>query len=71
MFQKMKIIAGLRSNVSGFKQADGKVHTLAVEIERAAKAKDMPLLIKHQSTLLSACMACHTSYRKQVINLLN
>ncbi len=70
MGQRMKILASLRLEMSDFKKADEKVHALAVEIEQAAKAKDMPLLIKRQSQMLSACMACHTSYRSRVIDIL-
>jgi len=70
MFQKMKVIAALGAEMPAFKQADGKVHSLAVEIEQAAKAKDLPLLIQGQSGLLSACMACHTAYRVRVQNML-
>jgi len=69
MFQRMKIMGGLRSHMSDFKKADGKVHALAVAIEDAAKSKDLPLLIKRQSGMLSACMRCHSVYRKQVIEI--
>lgn len=69
--QKVKIMAGLRSEMSAFKQADGKVHSLAVEIKQAAEAKDMPLLIQRQSGMLSACMACHTVYRNKIKHILN
>jgi len=53
MLQRMKIMAGLRTEMSAFKQADGKVHSLALEIKQAAEAKDMPLLIQRQSGMLS------------------
>jgi len=68
--QRMKIMASLRTEMSDFKKADAKVHALSIEIEQAAKAKDMPLLIKRQSQMLSACMACHTSYRSKIVNIL-
>jgi len=71
MFQRMKIMAGLRSEMSAFKQADGKVHSLAVDIKQAAEANDMLLLIQRQSAMLSACMACHTGYRSKVKHILN
>lgn len=70
MGQRMKIMASLRMEMSDFKKADGKVHALAVEIENAAKEKDIHLLIKRQSEMLSACMACHTTYRNRVIDTL-
>jgi len=70
MGQRLKIMASLRMEMSDFKKADEKVHDLAIEIEQAAKAKDMPLLIKRQSQMLSACMACHTAYRSRVIDIL-
>ena len=69
--QKVKIMAGLRSEMSAFKQADSKVHSLAVDIQQAAEANDMPLLIQRQSAMLSACMACHTGYRSKIKNILN
>jgi len=68
--QRMKLAGELGSEMKNFKKADGVVHGLAIKLEAAAKAKDMPLLIQHQSQMLSACMACHTSYRSRVVNLL-
>jgi len=70
MGQRMKLMTSLGTDMAKFKKADGKVHDLAITTEKAAKANDMPLLIKSQSELLSACMACHTSYRSRVVNLL-
>ncbi len=67
---KMKLMANLRTDMSKFKEADDKVHTLAVETEAAAKAKNMKVLIAKQSQMLSACMACHTSYRSRIIEIL-
>jgi len=69
--QKVKIMAGLRSEMSAFKQADGKVHSLAVDIKQAAEANDMPMLIQRQSAMLSACMACHTGYLNKIKKILN
>lgn len=70
MGQRMKLMGSLGMEMRDFKKADGKVHALAIEAEKAAKAKDMPRLIEHQSQMLSACMACHTSYRSRVIDIL-
>jgi len=70
MAQRKKLMGSLGAEMKAFKRADGVVHGLAVKIEAAAKANDMPLLIQHQSQMLSACMACHTSYRSRVVNLL-
>lgn len=70
MVQRMKLMSSLGTEMKSFKKADGVVHGLAIKLEAAAKARDMPLLIKHQSQMLSACMACHTSYRSRVVNLL-
>jgi mono/diheme cytochrome c family protein/cytochrome c556 len=68
--QRMKIMASLGTEMPKFKEADGKVHALAIKIEEAAKARDMPLLIQRQSQMLSACMACHETYRGRVVDLL-
>lgn len=68
--QRMKILRELGSEMPEFKSADDKVHELAIKIEEAAKAKDVPLLIQHQSQMLSACMGCHTSYRSKIVDLL-
>ncbi|WP_081881150.1 c-type cytochrome [Ghiorsea bivora] len=68
---KMKLMAGLRTEMKAFKKADGKVHHLALDIEKAAKAKDMKALIAKQSQMLSACMACHRSFRSRVISILH
>jgi cytochrome c556 len=69
MMQRMKIMASLRTEMPKFKEADGKVHALAIKIEEAAKARDMPQLIQRHSRMLSACMACHMPYRGKVISL--
>ncbi len=70
MGTKMKLMASLRTEMKDFKKADGKVHHLALDIEKAAQAKDMKALIAKQSQMLSACMACHTSYRSRIIEIL-
>ncbi|MDT8376115.1 MAG: hypothetical protein RQ867_05160 [Mariprofundaceae bacterium] len=70
MGQRMKIMASLGTDMAAFKKADGAVHDLAVRVKEAAGTADMPLLIQHQSQLLSACMACHTTYRSRVAALL-
>jgi cytochrome c556 len=70
MGQRMKILGTLGTEMPEFKKADGKVHELAIKIEEAAMAKDMPMLIQHQSRMLTACMACHTTYRSRVIKAL-
>jgi len=67
MWQRMKIMGTLGTEMPDFKKEDDKVHALAIKIEEAAKAKDMPLLIQRQSQMLSACMGCHTTYRSRVI----
>ncbi len=67
---KMKLMGSLRSEMKGFKAKDEKVHHLALDIEKAAKANDMKTVIAKQSQMLSACMACHTSYRSRVIDIL-
>ena len=67
---KMKLMASLRTDMPKFKEADDKVHNLALELEAAAKAKDVKTLIAKQSQMLSACMACHTSYRSRIIETL-
>ncbi len=67
---KMKLMANLRSEMKGFKAMDDKVHHLALDIEKAAKANDMKTVIAKQSQMLSACMACHTSYRSRIIDIL-
>ena len=67
---KMRLMASLRTDMPKFKEADDKVHNLALELEAAAKAKDVKTLIAKQSQMLSACMACHTSYRSRIIEIL-
>jgi len=68
--QRIKIMAVLRTDMAEFKEADGRVHDLAIQVEKAAKAKDMPSLIKYQSEMFNACMACHTNHRSRVAGLL-
>ncbi|MDQ6978164.1 MAG: c-type cytochrome [Ghiorsea sp.] len=68
---KMKLMGSLRTDMKEFKKADHKVHVLATEVEKAAKATDMKTLIAKQSQMLSACMACHASFRSRVIKILH
>jgi mono/diheme cytochrome c family protein len=68
---KMKLMGSLRTEMKAFKKADSKVHHLALDIEKAAKAKDMKTVIAKQSQMLSACMACHSSFRSRVISILH
>ena len=70
MATKKKLKASLGKEMKMFKQADMKVHHLALDIEKAAQAKDMKTMIAKQSQMLSACMACHTSFRSRVIDIL-
>jgi len=70
MMEKMKIMSGMGTEMSSFKKEDEKVHQLAIWVEKAAIAQDMPNLIKHQSNMLSACMGCHTLYRDKVMSIL-
>jgi len=68
MRQRMALMAALGTEMPKFKQADDAVHQLALEMTKAAKAKDMPQLIQHQSQLMRGCMACHTGYRQKLMN---
>jgi cytochrome c556 len=68
--QRMKIVKALGTEMPAFKKADGKVHDLAIEMEKAAQGGDMGLLIQHQSEMLGACMGCHTSYRAKVLQIM-
>jgi len=70
MGQRMKIVAALGTEMPAFKKADGKVHDLATRMEKAAQGKQMDQLIQQQSEMLGACMACHTSYRKKIVQQL-
>ena len=70
MATKMKLKASMGKEMKTFKQMDMKVHHLALDIYKAAEAKDMKALVAKQSQMLSACMACHTSYRSRVIDIL-
>ncbi|MBL1351929.1 MAG: cytochrome c [Zetaproteobacteria bacterium] len=70
MWQKMKIMGSLRTEVPDFKKTDEKVHQLALNIEKEAKAKNMNGLIQQQSNMLSACMSCHSTYRQRIIKIL-
>jgi len=70
MSQRMKVMSTLAMDMPNFKKADGKVHKLALQIEKSAKAKDMKMLIQQQSQMLKACMACHTTYRRKLIDVL-
>lgn len=67
---RMKLMRSMGTGMRHFKKADGVVHDLAIEVEKSAKQKDMPALIKAQSKLLPACMACHTTHRRNIIKIL-
>ena len=70
MAQKKKLKQALGEKMKGFKQADMKVHALAMSIKKAAKAKDMQTLIQRHSQMLGACMSCHSTYRSKALQIL-
>lgn len=69
MGQRLKIMAALKAEMPNFKEADERLHRLAVAVEEAARAGDMERMIRHQSQMLAACMSCHRPYRSRVVNL--
>ncbi len=70
MGERMRLMRALGDEIRGFKAADRKVHKLALEVEDAAKRRDMKALIERQSRMLGACMACHVGYRARVVEIL-
>jgi hypothetical protein len=49
-----------------FKQFDGRVHNLAVEIGAAASAGDREAAVAGFHRLVDGCLACHDAYKDRV-----
>jgi cytochrome c556 len=62
--EKIQILAFAGTNVSQFKDFDGKTHESAQLLSKAAAREDGYAVIGAFSTLQKTCLACHQRFRK-------
>lgn len=67
---KKKIIDHLGKEMKVFKSFDKNVHDLAMQINQAAKEKNMPKVVTRYHQLIDGCLACHSQFKQQVIEVL-
>ncbi|MCW8935557.1 MAG: cytochrome c [Gammaproteobacteria bacterium] len=63
-FEKVRILSFVGTNVSRFKEYDGKTHDAASVLAEVAAEKDGYGVILAFSELQKTCLACHESFRK-------
>ena len=67
---KQKLVKNLGAEMGVFKSFDIKVHNTAVAIAKAAKDKDMKLVVKEYHQLVDGCQSCHGGFKQRVSNIL-
>lgn len=60
---KMKLMKFFGPKMVDFKAYDGLVHNAAVEINRAAKEKDMETILKQYQQMINDCQDCHNNFK--------
>jgi cytochrome c556 len=69
--QVQRVAAELGPEMPAFKQFDIRVHDLSLSIIAAAKSQDRERISADFQQLINGCLACHTSYKDRVANVLN
>lgn len=70
MGQRWRIFRGMGEELEGFRQADARVHELAVKLGEAARASDREKVVERYFGLVRECIACHDKYREPVRQLM-
>ncbi len=68
--QVQRVAAELGPEMPAFKQFDQQVHELSLSIISAAESQDRERIIADFQQLINGCLACHTSYKERVANVL-
>ena len=64
--QRTRILTVLGEDGAGFRQADMRVHNLAIELGERARTRDTPAILESLARLQTACVSCHTAYRERL-----
>lgn len=62
--EKIRILAFVGTDVSKFKESDGKTHAAASVLEESAAREDGYAVIADFATLQNTCLMCHQRFRK-------
>ena len=68
--QVQRVAAELGPEMPAFKQLDMRVHDLSLSIISAAEVQDRERINADFQQLINGCLACHTSYKERVANVL-
>jgi len=68
--QVQRVAAELGPEMPAFKQLDIGVHDLSLSIISAAEEQDRERISTDFQQLINGCLACHTSYKERVANVL-
>ncbi len=66
-----KVIGYLGKEMPVFKSLDIKVHNTAVFIVKAARDKNMPLIVASYHELIDGCQSCHSQFKARVSKILS
>ncbi len=65
--EKMRIMTYMGSNMSKFKEFDGKTHEAAHELLHAAQKQEGQKVIDAFQKVQSTCLACHQTFRTSFV----
>lgn len=68
--QVQLVAAELGPEMAAFKQLDGFVHDLSLEIGAAAQALDRDVAISSYQRMIEGCLDCHRTYKERVAAVL-
>jgi cytochrome c556 len=60
---KVKLMKAFGPKMADFKTYDTLVHNAAIEINKAAKEKDMETIFKKYQKMISDCQSCHNKFK--------
>ncbi len=64
--ERQRLQAILGKDFGSFAAADGAVHDQAVNLAKAATAKDLDLTVQRLAELQTGCVSCHTGFRARL-----
>lgn len=70
MATKMKLMAGMGTDMPAFKKQDSVVHNAGVALSKAANEENLSEVVNQYHTLIDGCVSCHTKFRARVAKIL-
>ncbi len=71
MAERKRIVGHLKERAPVFKGIDGTLHNDAVAVAEAAAGRDMEGVLQNLARVQRGCVACHSAFRAEVMELFN